>query len=243
MAQPARLMGGAGRRVAVSTALIGLSLAMGGCATAGASSGATPSSDAASPSRSSTSPPAQTPSPSLSIVVVGDSNSTGFNGTLERGMADGTAWAALLPVPEDTTVGGWAMDGATTAAMLQGIVAAPATDADALVVMGGTNDLGQGVAPEAVLQNIEQIVAQVNASCVVLSAIAPFDPLAMQAVDLNASFADLANARGWVFVDPWSAARQSDGTWLPALRTDGIHTSPEGYALAATAIGTALSEC
>lgn len=179
------------------------------------------------------------PAPAKTIAVVGDSNSTGFSGTLEAGLGNGSAWAASLPADRFTVAGGWAVDGSTTTVMADAAAAVPA--ADIVVILGGTNDLAWGEATETTLAEVVRIADTVTAGQIVIAAIPPFDALAQEAIALNAALADLAQQRGWVFVDPWREMRQPDGTWVADYRTDGIHTSPDGYARAGQTLGDELS--
>lgn len=171
------------------------------------------------------------------LVVYGDSNSTGFEGTLDAGMAAGSAWAASLPAEAFAAVGGWAVDGATTTAMADN--ASPA-EADVLVIMGGTNDLAFGGTTGEVAANATIIADVVGAPNVVLAAIAPFDYLPAEALALNESLASFAAQQGWYFVDPWVDVRTPAGTWVAEYRTDGVHTSPAGYARAGAQIAAQL---
>lgn len=192
----------------------------------------------AGPERSSTPQATATPAGTVApvgIAVVGDSNTTGFTGTLEAGLSAGTAWAAQLPPDRFPLAGGWAVDGATTARMLAGVAAFP-DGAERVLVMGGTNDLAQGVPTETIEENIRGIVETTGAPAATLLAIAPSDFQPAEALALNADLEALAAREGWNFIDPWTGTRAPDGTWLDAYATDGVHTSPEGYALAGRAV-------
>lgn len=186
-----------------------------------------------------TTPRASPSTTARSVVVVGDSNSTGFQGVLQTGLASGAAWAARLPADRFAPVGGWAVDGATTAAMRAGI-SGQGGGADQLIVMAGTNDLATGVTPDVALENISAIVDDVAAREVLILAIAPFDAVAEQATAFNGALADLADRRGWDFLDPWGASRQGDGTWMPGTSPDGVHATAEGYAAAGDAVARYL---
>ncbi|QEW00625.1 hypothetical protein F6J84_11310 [Microbacterium caowuchunii] len=179
------------------------------------------------------------PAEPLSVVVYGDSNTTGFSGALEAGMAAGVAWPAHLPPDEYELIGGWAVDGITTTRLAD--TAVPAPDADLLVVMGGTNDIAVGTPTDTITANVVRIADVVAAPRVALAAIPPLDPLPEEANVLNTALAELARTRGWEFVDPWAGMRDADGTWMPVYRTDGVHTTADGYARAGEEIGRLLS--
>ena len=195
----------------------------------------TPSPDPTSPPASN---PTSTPSGPVALTLVGDSNSTGFSGTLEAGIAAQTAWVALLPAEQYTFVGGWAIDGSTTTDMAD--AATPVAGAELLVILGGTNDLAYGIPTDVTLREVVRISETVQAPSVAVAAIPPSDFLPEEARALNAELAALAADRGWIFLDPWVQMRDEDGSWVAAFRTDGIHTSPDGYAAAASQIALQL---
>ncbi len=195
----------------------------------------TPSPDPTSPPASN---PTSTPSGPVALTLVGDSNSTGFSGTLEAGIAAQTAWVALLPAEQYTFVGGWAIDGSTTTDMAD--AATPVSGAELLVILGGTNDLAYGIPTDVTLREVVRISETVQAPSVAVAAIPPSDFLPEEARALNAELAALAAERGWIFLDPWVQMRNEDGSWVAAFRTDGIHTSPDGYAAAASQIALQL---
>lgn len=235
---------------AVAGALLSLSvIALSGCAptesppaVAASTSPTSPTSPTSTPTpittpSASSLDPAPAPAP-ISIAVVGDSNSTGFLGTLEAGSAAGVAWVSQLPSGEFLSAGGWAVDGATTAAMAA--AAFPIPGAHVLVILGGTNDLAIGVPADEVMDNLERIADVVGVPEVVIAAIPPLDFLPQEAMDLNAALAEFAASKSWAFVDPWLDARNADGTWVREYYTDGVHTSREGYAAAAAQIARQL---
>lgn len=169
-----------------------------------------------------------------SVFVVGDSNSTGFRGTLSAGLDAGEAWAAVLSARSPTTVDGWARDGATTDEMRRAVSARDR--ADVLLIMGGTNDLVAGVKIDDVLANVSRIADDIESPTVVLLAVAPLDALAAEATTLNDAFGSLAQEKGWGFLDPWAGMRRADGTWIASWTTDGVHSTSRGYAAVGEAV-------
>jgi acyl-CoA thioesterase I len=177
-------------------------------------------------------PPSE--SSAIRFAVVGDSLTAGdvpISGDSAPGRG---SWVPFAEQDERLDfVGGWAVPGATTAAMVAGV---RPVDADVLVVMGGTNDVGTGV-PWAVTQtNLEEIVRTAAVPTVLLSAIPPRDDSAERAVQTNRDLEQLAGSQGWGFVDPW-ADMSSDGTWIPGTSEDGIHPVEE----VATLVGQRLA--
>ncbi|PTT18303.1 hypothetical protein DBR36_09540, partial [Microbacterium sp. HMWF026] len=167
--------------------------------------------DSSPPSGTPTGSPTSVVTP-RSVFVVGDSNSTGFRGTLAEGLDAGEAWAAALPDSFFPIVQGWARDGATTADMRQAVRAG--ARADVLLIMAGTNDLIAGLAADAILAHVADIADGVESPTVVLLAVAPLDALASEAAVLNDAFESLARENGWDFLDPWAGMRRGDGTWI-----------------------------
>lgn len=163
----------------------------------------------------------------LHVAVVGDSNTTGFKTTLADGIDAGTSWIALVPQSEIKYAGGWARNGATSTAMRDNVVAL--AGADVVVIMAGTNNIATGLPDETLVADLEAIAGTVGAAHTVISAIAPFDARADEAVVLNARLASIAASHDWTFVDPWQDLRTTDGKWMDIYRSDGLHTTPDGY--------------
>jgi lysophospholipase L1-like esterase len=181
--------------------------------------------------------PEPSPSPStapepIRIAVVGDSNTTGLQGSLENGVANGTAWVAQLTSGEFKFVGGWARDGATSTVMAQ--QTQPIADVDLLVIMAGTNNAAQGISTEQLAADFETIAATIDADEVVLSADPPLDGTPEVIADLNVTIAEIAKDEGWRFHDSWAELRSPQQKWLPEYRLDGVHTTKEGYGVMAS---------
>jgi lysophospholipase L1-like esterase len=137
-------------------------------------------------------------------------------------------------------LGGWAHAGATTDDMLEGVQndGVGTAHPDVLVLMGGNNDIDWGIPTEDVLDDLVRIADLVHAPRVVLSAVAPEDGLGEQTLALDARLADLAQQRGWQFVDPMTDCRDADGDYEPGTSLDGVHPTEQ----AAAHIGVALHE-
>jgi len=183
--------------------------------------------------------PSAAPEP-LRLAVIGDSNTTGLSGTLEQGVAAGTAYVAQLEDPGVEFVGGWAHDGASSELMARQVPAVP--DVDVLVVMAGTNDAAQGIDASRRAAALDNMARTVAADRTVLLAVPPIDVRPAQAIDLNAELKALAEARGWGFHDPWVDLRTPEGTWAEPYRLDGLHTNAAGYTALGDDMGDFLSE-
>jgi acyl-CoA thioesterase-1 len=170
----------------------------------------------------------------IRFAVVGDSLTAGdapISGDVVSGRG---SWVPSAEQDERLDfVGGWAAPGATTAAMVAGV---RPVDADVLVVMGGTNDVGTGVPWAATQTNLQEIVRTAAVPTVLLSAIPPRDDSPERAVQTNRDLEQLAASQGWGFVDPW-ADMSSDGRWIPGTSEDGIHPVEE----VATLVGQRLA--
>ncbi|WP_220034244.1 SGNH/GDSL hydrolase family protein [Curtobacterium sp. MCSS17_008] len=131
--------------------------------------------------------------------------------------------------PSISTIGGVAINGATSTRILHG---ATKRDADVLVVMAGTNDLRYGYSSKSILKNIDGIARTVGADHVLIAAIAPSNitKYGSKRIDrrkqgeiLNRDLQNHALTKGWMFVDPWAADRMLNGGWSWKRTTDGVH--------------------
>lgn len=161
-----------------------------------------------------------TPEP-LRLAVVGDSItawSPPFGGDPAQ------SWVYSATSNDMPLVGGWAIPGAKLAEMAAGV---RYLDTDALVIMGGTNDLYYGTPIVDRLASIDAIAATYGARYTILAATAPYGFGWAAGVEWNATLAAHAEARGWHYVDPWAGVRQPDGSWYPTTDYgDGIHPNP-----------------
>jgi acyl-CoA thioesterase-1 len=157
----------------------------------------------------------------VGFVAVGDSITAWTNSANPSWIASATSSRVIFE-------GGWAVPGATTTDMLAGLSVVP--QSDVLVIMAGTNDFlpeFDDWAIEESMARLLQIADEVTADRVVLSAIAPNDFRAASTQTFNRSLRELANREGWLWVDPWPAARASDGSYLAGSSQDGIHPTQE----------------
>jgi len=133
-----------------------------------------------------------------------------------------TTWVQALPGDGTTFAGGWARAGARTSDMAAAVTRPLC--ADALVIMGGTNDVASGDPSAATLDDIRAIATNAAVPIVIVSAIPPITSLGSQADALDAQLKELATEHGWDYVDPWAPFRAGDGGWKdPAMSTDGVH--------------------
>jgi lysophospholipase L1-like esterase len=181
------------------------------------------------------SPPSE--SSATRFAVVGDSITAGFAPVEGTTVRDRSSWIPFADQDERLRfAGGYAVPGATTAVMRDGV---GPVDADVLVVMGGTNDVGTGVPWESTRANLVQIVSTAAVPVVVLSAIPPRDDAAEQVRQLNARLEALAAERGWHHVDPW-AGMSDEGSWVAGTSDDGIHPVEQVVGLVGQRLAAAL---
>jgi lysophospholipase L1-like esterase len=169
----------------------------------------------------------------ISLAYAGDSTT-----------AQPDSWIFQLTDPRITAVGGFAHDGYTSQQVLSNITS---VKADVLVVMLGINDLHfvQTENIQGIVANVNRIVAKVGALRVIVSAVAPSDVTywATNATDsrsaqskLNIALKRDSVAHQWMFVDPYSQIRLSDGGYRNGYTADNIHPTAAGSAIVATAM-------
>jgi lysophospholipase L1-like esterase len=115
-------------------------------------------------------------------------------------------------------------------------------DAEALVLLAGTNDVAFGMPFEESAANLDRIVEVVGIEDVVVVSIPPMDALPAGAEAYNERLDDLATDQGWRFIDASAGLRTADGRFDVGMSLDGLHPSAEGARVLGEAIATALRE-
>lgn len=123
------------------------------------------------------------------------------------------------------------------------------SQARAVVVLIGTNDL-EFSRPEDVARGIradvEAIRARLPHATIVLNALlprgAPGDPLRAKAAAVNALIRPLARAEGMRWLDAGPRFLDAAGRIPAALMADGLHPTPAGYELWASALRPVLAD-
>ncbi|MEP6477862.1 MAG: SGNH/GDSL hydrolase family protein [Rhodoglobus sp.] len=177
------------------------------------------------------------PQADVSFAAVGDSMTAWVD---EAGVSRGDrSWVNHIPAKHLHLVGGWAQGGAQTSLMMQNVTP---VDADVLVIMAGTNDLGDqwGVPMQERLDHILAIAQTVGARHVVLSAIPPLDLAPQWSTEYNAVLQQFAATMGWSWVDPWVQLRAPDGHYINGLTPDGAHPTPAGFETVAQVLASAI---
>lgn len=115
-----------------------------------------------------------------------------------------------------------------------------------VVILAGTNDLAGNTGPMTLEQTEDNLasmadLATANQIRVVLCSVTPavdfpwyrgLEP-APKIARLNAWIRDYAAKKGYVYVDYYSALKDSEGGLPPNLSHDGVHPNPAGYAIMA----------
>ncbi|MFH5823375.1 SGNH/GDSL hydrolase family protein [Georgenia sp. AZ-5] len=178
--------------------------------------------------------PRETSAGAVRMAAVGDSITAADSPDLAGGDPGPGSWVFHAAGGELALAGGWAEWGATTAQMADGVTP---VEADVLVVLAGTNDAGTGVPFEDTAANLAEIVETVGAPRVLLSAVPPIDADPRSATELNAALRELADRRGWEWVDAPAGLRDGD-RFAPGMASDGLHPTEAG----ARVIGEAVRE-
>jgi len=196
------------------------------------------------PSPTAVLPPTRRPSPSPSpapsvygLVTLGDS------------LTAAGAWQVdlLKEDPYLILLGNAGVGGDTTGGMLRRLDADVfvAHAPDVVIILGGTNDTGQGVPQATTIGNLRAIVRQVKGHRVqpVLMTIPPRSDLAFVARvrALNRAIVALAHEEAVPIVDVYAAVAAANGTYRPEMTIDGVHMTSAGNQAVADAIAKVFS--
>lgn len=115
-----------------------------------------------------------------------------------------------------------------------------------LVILGGTNDIGKGVAPQSIADNIKCIIQDVRQSfpdCkIYIQSVYPVNNIRKPAFfnktgirsnetidELNSLLKDICNQYGCVYIDVNSYLKDEYGNLKSEYSIDGLHLTPVGY--------------
>lgn len=103
------------------------------------------------------------------------------------------------------------------------------------IVLQGTNDLNQSISVNTLTLNDRLIIRLLRSHGlrVAMIAIPPSANYGPDSINYNTAKKAVANAEGAIWIDPWTDARASDGTYVANASTDGIHPIQAYTALAA----------
>ena len=173
------------------------------------------------------------------FAAVGDSITDADSLDFAGGEFGPASWARYMREAGYEFAGGWAEWGATTALMAESV--AP-LDGETLVLLAGTNDVAFGVPFSETSANLDRIVETVGIADVVVASIPPMDAYPSGAVELNRRLEELADDRGWRFVDASAGLRTVDGRFRDGMSFDGLHPSEEGARVLGEAIAGELRD-
>ncbi|WP_395244139.1 SGNH/GDSL hydrolase family protein [Agromyces sp. MMS24-K17] len=173
----------------------------------------------------------------IRFAAVGDSITAADSADFAAGDLGAASWATYAVADGFTFGGGWAEWGATTARMADSV---RPYGADVLVLLAGTNDVAFAVPFADTAANLDRIVDRAGIDDVLVVSIPPMDALPAGADEHNDRLADLADDRGWRFVDASAGLRTSDGRFRDGLSSDGLHPTEAGAAVLGAAIAAEL---
>ena len=177
------------------------------------------------------------------FVVAGDSITAAGSEAVWAGKIGDASWINFVdPTGAGGTRvgwrGGWALGGAQTGDMARAL---RHRNANALVVLAGTNDLAHRIPHEVTGRNIERIVLIASSDTVIISSVPPRDNASDATLEFNGFLQALSARNGWMFVDAAAGLRTPEGRFRPGLSDDGVHPNVAGAAVLGQAIGKALA--
>lgn len=168
------------------------------------------------------------------LVALGDSVTIGFFGAPDRWIQAETSWVAHATCGTELTYGYNAgVAGATTEQMAERVSDALDHDPRWFVVLGGTNDVLEGIPPAEAIRNLDAILqAAADVETVAIGTIPPSDdptihePIAR----LNAGIRQLATDRGVRLIDFHEVVGEGD-RYAPGFAFDAYHPNAAGARL------------
>jgi len=112
---------------------------------------------------------------------------------------------------------------------------------DAVIILGGSNDLGWGLEPETIVENLAQmtdgaLVCGIQPVACTVPSVLGFDAGIQPRLRLNELVKKRSADRGVACVDLFSATSDSAGRLREDYSNDGLHLSTAGYKAVADAI-------
>lgn len=173
------------------------------------------------------SPTMETPSqaPPIRFAAVGDSITEANSSDIIAGSVGNLSWVHYTKSASLRFVGGWADGGAPTSSMKENVTPVVA---DALVLVAGANDVGNGVPFESTARNLASIVETAGVSRVIISSIPPQDERPAAVAEYNTALERLADDSGWEWVDAAAELGTSDNEFITGMSSDGVHLTEKG---------------
>lgn len=168
------------------------------------------------------------------LVALGDSVTIGFGGAPDRWIQAETSWVAHATCGTELTYGYNAgVSGETTAQMAARVSDALDHDPRWFVVVGGTNDVLNGVPSAEAIRNLDAILeAAGDVETVAIGTIPPSDDPAIHEpiAELNAGIRQLAADRGVRLIEFHELLGEGD-RFAPGFAFDAYHPSEAGAAV------------
>ncbi len=146
-------------------------------------------------------------------------------------------WLPMQQLPSSQLWLNQGISGDTTAGILKRLDPLKETSPSNIYVMAGVNDLKNGATDDQVAQNLQQIMrrlrqqhpqAQIHVQSILPASIG-LPPGRIR--NLNERLARVAQTEQVAFLDIYPQFAAPNGQMIAQLTTDGIHLSPQGYAL------------
>lgn len=120
-----------------------------------------------------------------------------------------------------------------------------------IVLLIGTNDLSNGISPDAIGQNIQSILSEIKRktpeTTVILLGLFPRGelgaPVRQSIIEVNDRLKQFDNGGSVRFLDLGKAFLKADGTLPLAVMPDTLHLSENGYRIWADGMRPLLDEC
>jgi lysophospholipase L1-like esterase len=112
---------------------------------------------------------------------------------------------------------------------------------DAVIILGGSNDLGWGMDPSSVAENLagmygEALKKGIQPVACTVPSVRGYEEGIRPRLLLNGLIRTHSEALGIICVDLFSVTSDSAGSLREALSNDGLHLTPQGYEAMAEAI-------
>jgi lysophospholipase L1-like esterase len=168
---------------------------------------------------------------------------SGITAFLGDSITNGGRWDLLFP---DARIANFGVDGECSQHVLARLLPVIAVKPARLFLMIGTNDLAWGIAEDAIVDNVAQILDRLSLALpdcrLYLQSVLPREPYyAAQVASLNRHYARLAAEKNTQWVDLVPRFDGGGGRLREELGTDGLHLSPAGYVTWREAIATEVS--
>ncbi len=169
-----------------------------------------------------------------SLVAVGDSITSG---------ASCPSWLAYMPIWRNITYFNKGVDGNTSTQMLARMTDVLATNAEAVLIFGGTNDVAYSVPISTTAANLDAMVVAVRAAGKTPILVGPMPRPGVSVASMQAvrtTVRDLAATADVRYIDPWPIFDDGTGQMVASLQLEGAHPNNRGAFVLAREIAHGL---